>query len=277
MNLFSGRRPSMRDISTQYDDRNYVATHFSGLHSFTPQTISTTSSSQTETNLFMPKTLKQSNKLSVDACEHVDANVIRIQLGAKESDATSSNEISTQIDIRSSLSGESSSIPSSYEQKPHLKSTAVLRTTDNTNNKGLNTTGLGDVSENNVKHQDETDDIPPLRKHSTIPVLPSSSPSHNRARRGGIIPKESDAVVHAAVTLSKPRAPVMIIQTPSITNQQSYNANKLMKPPSNNSILVNSSTMEELEIQSRTPRNDGTKLSQLQSMPDSIMRVSISS
>ena len=69
----------------------------------------------------------------------------------------------------------------------------------------------------------------------------------------------------------------MIIQTPSITDQQSYIANNSMKPPSKNSILVNSNTMAELEIQSRIPRNDGSKLAQLQSMPDSIMRVSISS
>ena len=130
LNSSLGRRPSMRDKSTQHDCPTFGPT-FSEIHSFATNTISTTSSSQTETNLFIPKAPKKTSTQSINACEHIDANVVRIQLGKKESDTTSSNGISTQTDVKSSLSGESSSMPSSYERPPDLNSTVVLQTTEN--------------------------------------------------------------------------------------------------------------------------------------------------
>ena len=269
----------MKDKSTQHDGSTFEP-NFSDIHSFTTHTISTTSSSQTETNLFMPKTLNKISKQSIDACEHIDANVVRIQLGKKESDTTSSNGISTQTDNKSSLSGESSSIPSSYERHSDLNSTVVLQTTENKKDEHdaeSNQISFGSTAKSKVETPLETDDIPPLRRHFAIPVFPSSSPSHNRSRRGGIIPKESDAVVHAAATLNKPRAPVLIIPPPPLLDLQNFSTNDFMKSPDTDRILVNSNAIGELEIQPRVARNDSSTHAQLQSMPDSIMRVSISS
>ena len=270
----------MRDKSTQHDDTTIVGTNFSDIHSFTTNTISTTSSSQTETNLFMPKILNKTPKYSDDGFEHINANVVRIQLGKNESDTTSSIGMSTHTDIKSSQSGESNSIPSSYERQLNLKSATVLEAKEpksNENEINSNPSGHSDATKDNVIDNLATDDIPPLRKNFTIPGLPSSSPSHNRARRGGIIPKESDAFVHAAANLSKPRAPVLFIPPPPLLEVQNYASTNKRKPTSPDHIIVDSKAINEFEVKSRMPKHDSSTHAQLQSIPDSIMRVSISS
>ena len=278
--IFLGRRPSMRDKSTQHDDTTIVGTNFSDIHSFTTNTISTTSSSQTETNLFMPKIPNKTQKYSDVGFEHINANVVRIQLGKNESDTTSSIGISTHTDIKSSQSGESNSIPSSYERQLNLNAATALEPTEPRSNdkaKNSNPSGNSATTENNIIDDLATNDIPPLRKNFTIPGLPSSSPSHNRARRGGIIPKESDAFVHAAANLSKPRAPVLFIPPPPLLEVQNYASNNTRKPSPQDHIIVDSNAIKEFEVQSRMPKHDSSTHAQLQSMPDSIMRVSISS
>lgn len=270
----------MRDKSTQHDDSTIVGTNFCDIQSITTNTISTTSSSQTETNLFMPKIPNKTPKYSDDGFEHINANVVRIQLGKNESDTTSSIGISTHTDIKSSQSGESNGIPSSYERQLNLNPAIALEPTEprrNENEKHSNSSGHSDTTRNNIIDHLATDDIPPLRKNFTIPGLPSSSPSHNRARRGGIIPKESDAFVNAAANLSKPRAPVLFIPPPPLLEVQSYASNNTRKPSPQDHIIVDSNAINEFEVQSRMPKHDSLTHAQLQSMPDSIMRVSISS
>jgi hypothetical protein len=109
------KRPIMRDKATQHDNPDT----FLNPESLQPQTFivhanSTTSSSQTETNAFLPKILYGGSETRMDDGQHINANVVKIRLQSKANDDDSSNGFQTQPDTKSSLSAESSSIPSSY-------------------------------------------------------------------------------------------------------------------------------------------------------------------
>ena len=273
----------MRDKSTQHDCGLLRSSSFANLHHFATHATSTTSSSQTETNVFLHEP-RHIAKPSGHKGEHINANVVRIHLGSKENYENSTNAITTHAELKSSISCGSSSIPSSYEKQLNENIAAVSITTENVKNvhPEQHTFPRHDgkpPANRKVTGPIKDDSIPSLMKPFTIPMLPSSSPSHNRGRRGGIIPKESDAVVHAAATLIKPRHPVLTIPPPPPTMElTNYTTNEsILKDfvPSSG-FIINSNTMDELELKSRLPRNDSSINAQLQSMPDSIIRVSIS-
>ena len=273
----------MRDKSTQHDCGLLRSSNLADLHHFVTHATSTTSSSQTETNVFLPEQ-RHIAKPSGHKGEHINANVVRIHLGSKENYEDSTNGITAHAEVKSSISVGSSSIPSSYEKQPNENITAVSMTTENVKNVHPEEHTFSNQDGNaptnhNVTSSIKDNSIPSLMKPFTIPMLPSSSPSHNRGRRGGIIPKESDAVVHAAATLIKPRHPVLTIPPPPPTMDLTNYTTKesILKDfiPSTG-FIINSNTMDELELKSRLPRNDSSINAQLQSMPDSIIRVSIS-
>ena len=273
----------MRDKSTQHDCGLLGSSNLADFHHFVTHATSTTSSSQTETNVFLPKERHIAHP-SGNKGEHIDANVVRIHLVPKENYENSTNGIATNADVKSSISDGSSSIPSSYEKHLNENITTVSMTTE----KEKNIHSEGHTLTNHdgklpTKHYVtiplNDDNIPSLMKPFTIPMLPSSSPSHNRGRRGGILPKESDAVVHVASTLNKPRHPVLTIPPPPQTmdlNNYTTNESILRDFVPSSGFIINSNTMDELELKSRLPRNDSSINAQLQSMPDSIIRVSIS-
>ena len=87
------------------------------------------------------------------------------------------------------------------------------------------------------------------------------------------------AVVHAAATLSKPRHPVLTIPPPPpVIDLGSYSTNQqfVQNFAPTSGLIINSGTIDEIELKSRIPTNDNSINAQLQSMPDSIIRVSIS-
>ena len=269
----------MRDKATQHNNPET----FVNAESLQPQTFivhanSTTSSSQTETNAFLPKIPQGGSETRMKDGQHVNANVVKIRLQSNENDDDSSNGFQTQPETKSSLSAESSSIPSSYGKQSHAKITTVSLNVDTESYPQT----MDKVFSNQPELRDkknllqdlpkEEEDIPALKRPFTIQVLPSSSPSHNRGRRGGILPKELDAVAHAAASLSKPRHPVLTLPTKQTTSDPFF---ENLGPSPN--LVTYSNTLDELELKSRIPRNDGSSINaQLQSMPDSIIRVSIS-
>ena len=87
-----GRRPSMRDKSTQHDCGHLMSSNFPDLHHFVTHPASTTSSSQTESNIFLPKQRHIENPPGHTA-EHITANVVRIHLGPNENYENSTNGI----------------------------------------------------------------------------------------------------------------------------------------------------------------------------------------
>ena len=267
----------MKDKSTQYDGVSFTYNQH-----FPTSAVSTTSSSQAETNVLLPIMNNHMPKQMEKDEDHANANVVRIRLGSRENDISSNNGLSVQKEVKSSLSNVSSSIPSSYEKHPNTNITTISMSVDD--KKGVQLSQLVGCSHENLldskKMSDDPlphDDLPPLRKPFTIPMLPSSSPSHNRGRRGGIVPKESDAVVHAASALNKPRHPVLTIPPPPPIDLTTYSTNEsILENLYPSGILINDQTLNELELKSRALTNDYSINAQLQSMPDSIIRVSIS-
>ena len=271
------KRPIMTDKATQHNNPDT----FMNAESLQPQTFivhanSTTSSSQTETNAFLPKILQGGSETRMKDGQHVNANVVKIRLRSNENDDDSSNGFQTRPATKSSLSAESSSIPSSYGKQSNAIITTVSLNVDTENYPQTtekvfaNQPELRD--EKNLLQNSSKEDIPALKRPFTMPVLSSSSPSHNRGRRGGILPKEVDAVAHAAASLSKPRHPVLTLPTKQTPSDPFFE--NLGPSPS---LVTYSNTLDELELKSRIPSNDGSFINaQLQSMPDSIIRVSIS-
>ena len=235
--------------------------------------------------------------------QHIDANVVKIHVG-RDNNSSSANEIPVNADIKSSCSEASSSIPSSYEKSYNTTSPKKTKQTIIINPESFKQQIKNEsaMKAENEKLDEET--IPPLlrRRYVPIPTLLPASPNYNRGRRGGIIPKESgykDIAQAAAATHTKQRLPpiLTIPPPPPILNSPNYSAKDSpptmqMFSPNPYNVLVPSSlcmlsghTLEEVELKVRAPRGDGDDgeasgersiNAQLQSMPDSIIRVSIS-
>lgn len=228
---------------------------------------STTSSSQTETNIFLPTTLTESpQKLKNTGERHINANVVRIQLGSQGNDSKIEKVAGVNMPVKSSFSEGSSSIPSSYEktcnQTIAINSPATDSKTDCKHKVALTTKELDDDHLN--------DDMPPLKKPIAIQIPPSFSPNHNRGRRGGIIPNQSDN--DKLAILNRPRIPILTIPPPPVGPPNYHSRGLNMEQFSPHWMT----TLEELEIKSSIPPSDGSINAQLQSMPDSIIRISIS-
>ena len=125
MNIL-GRRPSMRDKSTQHEHGTLMPIDFTYSQPHHPtNATSTTSSSQTETNTFLPKAMNKFYNETEKDGQHINANVVRIQLGSNDTNSNkSSNGICLPKDVKSSLSEASSSIPSSYEKHSGIRNQA---------------------------------------------------------------------------------------------------------------------------------------------------------
>ena len=285
----------MKDKSTQHEYGTLIPIDFTYSPPHHPtNTTSTTSSSQTETYTFLPKAMNKFYNETEKDGQHINANVVRIQLGSNNTNSNkSSNGICLSKDVRSSVSEASSSIPSSYEKHSGIRNQAQpIQLENQAGFPHIESKPIADLSKSKEMgtYSVKDDGVPPLTKPFKIPILPSSSPSHNRGRRGGIIPKESDAIQHAAATMDKPLHPVLTIPPPpssmDVMNypiptsviQQPFSPNSYnVFVPSSSMIINGHNTLEELELNSRRiPRSDGSINAQLQQMPDSIIRVSIS-
>ena len=262
-----GQSLSTRAKTTQHCSEIAVSSTNNGClvpHTITNAT-STTSSSQTETNIFLPKAVAESPQtLKANGQEHINANVVRIQLGSKDIDSKIEEVANVHRRVKSSFSEASSSIPSSYEktcdQTVVINSPAMDSKVDLIHQAALNPRGIGN------DHMD--DDLPPLKKPMTIQI--PQSPNHNRERRGGIIPNKSDN--DQLAKLNRLNYSRNHFDMESFSPGSCY-PNTFAVPSAKTMV---GTTLEELEIKSGIAQTNGSINAKLQSMPDSIIRISIS-